>query len=68
MIGIADYNIFILMQDPNLMFKAEWVDTYNYLIPFLRDGFSYLALACLVSIILFVTINSARREPNDYET
>jgi len=67
LIGIMDYNVNSLMMDPNLIFKAEWVDTYNSLIPTLRDGFSYLALGCLVSIILFVIINSARREPNDYE-
>lgn len=66
-IGMLDYQVFNFMNNPNIPFAATWTDTYNTLLPFMRNSFTYLIWGAIFAIIMFVIIQANRREPNEYE-
>jgi len=63
-IGYIDYAVYSLFGELNV--PQDWVNVYNQWIPYLRDFFGYTAIALFISLIIYLLVNSARREPTEY--
>jgi len=63
-IGFIDYTIYNLMAE--LGVPQSWINVYNQWVPYLRDFFGYTAIALFISLVIYLLVNSARREPTEY--
>ena len=62
-VGYVDAVIYRLFS--TLDVPQSWLDMYNQWVPYLRDFMGYLAIASFASLIIYLIVNSARREPNE---
>ena len=63
-VGVIDTAITGIMGDVPM--EESWHEMYNRWVPYLRDFFGYLSIGLFISIIIYVILHSARREPNEY--
>jgi len=64
-LGIVDSEVGKLIVGGDIPVSSSWIDYYLYWIPRFRDMFGYLSLGCFISLIIYVIVQSARREPSE---
>ena len=64
-LGVIDTNLDQLFYTLGIDTTA-WKSLYDYWIGVLRDFFGFLTVALFISFILYIIVNSARREPDVY--
>lgn len=62
-IGVIDTSAQEILSD--LPLSQSWHDFYFYWAPILRDAFGYFSAASFFSLLIYVVVNSARREPEE---
>lgn len=63
--GIVDSELGRLIVGGDIPMTSTWINLYLQWIPILRNMFGYLTLACFISLIIYVVVQSARREPHE---
>jgi len=66
-LGMLDSEIQKIIIGGNVEMSSTWVDFYMYWVPILRNFFGYLTVACFISLLVYVIVQSARREPDEEE-
>jgi len=62
-IAIVDYYVSQIWYTLGLD-NSSWKSMYDYWIPILRDFFGWMSAILFFSLVIYLILNSARREPN----
>ena len=60
-LGVIDVEIDNIRSEVQV--DQSWANFYDTWVPKLRDFFGYMTAASFVSLIIYVIVNSARKEP-----
>ena len=60
-LGVVDQQYYDVVE--NVGMEQSWISFHDYWIPKLRSFFGYLTAASFISLLIYIVVNSARREP-----
>ena len=60
--GVADW-VWEVLVEMGLV-SQSWIDLYDSWVPRFRSVIGYMALASFISLLIYVIVNSARKEPD----
>ncbi|RLG61554.1 hypothetical protein DRN87_02180 [Candidatus Geothermarchaeota archaeon] len=66
-LGIVDYYINQIWEILGIPTNSTFRQLYITDVSILREFFGYLGFALFISLIIYIIVNSARREPNEVE-
>lgn len=62
-LSIADW-IFSALTSSGIPVDQSWIDLYNAWKPRFRDIIGYTSLFSFISLVIYIIVNSARKEPD----